>query len=106
MATVFNWRVDGLFVTQTPGTNTVVMINFTVRGEDQGIYDSVNYSVELRPASLDNFVPFEQITHEQAIAWTKEALGQQRVEAMQQEVQNKIDEQKKPIPTKANLPWV
>jgi hypothetical protein len=25
---------------------------------------------------------------------------------MQQEVQNQIDEQKKPIPTKVNLPWV
>ena len=105
MATVLTWKIEGLKVLQTPGPNTVVLSNFTVRGVDGDLTASANHAVMLKPADLNNFVPFDQLTHEQVIAWTKEALEPAGVLSVEQEVQNQIDEQKQPVATKVDLPW-
>jgi len=103
--TNFTWQINGLQVMQTPEPNTVMMSNFTIRGDEDGITGSVSYAVNLLPADPDNFTPFDQITQEQAILWTQTALGVDRVAAMEQEVQDQIDAQKIPEPQPAPLPW-
>ena len=105
MATVLTWKIESLRVMQTPGPNTVVLSNFTVRGVDGALTASANHAVMLKPADLNNFLPFDQLTHEQAIAWTKEALEPAGVSSIEQEVQAQIDEQKAPMAVKAPLPW-
>lgn len=103
--TIFTWKVNNLQVMQTPEPNTVVMSNFTILGKDGDITGSVTYSVNLLPADPASFTPFDQITQEQAILWTQEALGPDRVTAMEGEVQQQIDQQKVPTPQPAPLPW-
>jgi len=103
--TTFTWKINSLQVIQEPNPNTAVMSNFTILGDDDGIKDSVTYSVNLLPADLKNFTPYDQVTHEQAVAWTKDALGIDRVSAMEDEVQKHINAQKTPTPQPADLPW-
>lgn len=91
------WSINSLQVLNTPQPNTVVMSNFTISNEDT----SVTYSVNLLPPS-DSFTPLDQITQDQAIAWTKEALGVQRVAAMEAEV----NLPKIVSPETVPLPWV
>lgn len=104
--TTFTWKINSLQVMQSPEPNTVVMSNFTILGDDAGITSSVTYSVNLLPASPANFTPYDQITEPQAVLWTQEALGPDRVTAMENEVQAQIDAQKIPEPQPAPLPWV
>jgi hypothetical protein len=96
------WTINSLSVTNTPLPETVVMSNFTIAEDGQ----SVTYSVNLLPASASNFIPYSDITQAQAVQWTQDALGADRVAAMEAEVQAQIDAQKVPTPQPAPLPWV
>lgn len=97
----YNWTVNGLQVLNTPEPMTVVMSNFTISRDGQ----SVNYSVNLLPANPDNFTPYDQITQEQAVLWTQEALGPERVAAMEKEVDDLIAQAAIPQPQPEPLPW-
>jgi hypothetical protein len=66
----------------------------------------VTYSVNLLPADTKNFIPYADITQAEAVQWTQDALGAERVAAMEAEVQAQIDAQKIPSPQPAPLPWV
>lgn len=103
--TTFTWTINSLQVMQSPEPNTVTMSNFTILGKDGDLTGSVTYSVNLLPASPANFTPFDQITQAQAVQWTQEALGPDRVASMEGEVQAQIDAQKVPTPQPAPLPW-
>lgn len=98
------WSINSLMVMNEAQPNTVTMSNFTISDTQDGLSGSVTYAVNLLPAS-EPFTPFDQITEDQAIAWTKEALGD-RVVAMEAEVQAQIDAQKVQVPQPAPLPWV
>lgn len=86
----------------TPEPETVVMSNFTIAQDGQ----SVTYSVNLLPADTKNFIPYADITQAEAVLWTQDALGVDRVAAMEAEVQALIDAQKVPSPQPEPLPWV
>lgn len=103
--TTFTWKINSLSVLNSPEPNTATMSNFTILGDENGITGSVTYSVNLLPANVDNFTAYANITPEMAIDWTKEALGQSRVDAMENEVQIIIDQQKIETPQSAPLPW-
>jgi hypothetical protein len=77
------------------------MSNFTIAKDGQ----QVNYSVNLLPANPDDFTPFDQITQEQALAWTQAALGPERVTNMETEVDFLIAQAAVPTPQPAPLPW-
>lgn len=85
----------------TPEPQTVVMSNFTIAKDGQ----SVNYSVNLLPANPEDFTPYDQITQAQALLWTQEALGPERVTAMENEVDMLIAQAAIPQPQSAPLPW-
>lgn len=101
MSEGYNWTVNGLQVMNTPEPGTVVMSNFTIAKDGQ----SVSYSVNLLPANPGNFTPFDQITQEQAVQWTQEALGPERVADMEGEVDALIAQAAVPQPEPAPLPW-
>ena len=84
----------------------VTMSSFTISDTQDGLQGSVTYSVNLLPADPDNYTPYSQVTLEQAIDWTKAALGESRVTAMEKEVQDMIDAQKIAVPVSAPLPWL
>lgn len=101
-----NWSINSLSVLQSPEPNTVVMSNFTISDTQDGLSGSVTYSVNLLPASTSNFIPYDQVTQAEAIQWTQDALGVDRVASMEAEVQAQIDAQKVVTPQPAPLPWV
>jgi hypothetical protein len=101
MSEGYNWTVNGLQVENHPEPQTVVMSNFTIAKDGQ----QVNYSVNLLPANPEDFTPFDQITQEQAVAWTQAALGPERVTNMETEVDFLIAQAAIPQPQPAPLPW-
>ena len=101
-----NWIINSLSVMNTPEPQTAVMSNFTINDTQGGLTGSVTYSVNLLPADSKNFVPYADITQAQAVQWTQDALGTERVANMEAEVQAQIDAQKVPTPQPAPLPWV
>ena len=101
-----NWIINSLSVMNTPEPQTAVMSNFTINDTQGGLTGSVTYSVNLLPADASNFTPYADITQAQAVQWTQDALGTERVAAMEAEVQAQIDAQKVPTPQPAPLPWV
>lgn len=101
-----NWSINSLSVLQSPEPNTVVMSNFTISDTQDELTGSVTYSVNLLPADAANFIPYDQVTQAEAVQWTQDALGVDRVAAMEAEVQAQIDAQKVVTPQPAPLPWV
>jgi hypothetical protein len=97
-----NWIINSLSVMNTPLPETVVMSNFTIAQDGQ----SVTYSVNLLPADAANFTPYADITQAQAIQWTQDALGADRVAAMEAEVDALIAQAAIPQPQPEPLPWV
>jgi hypothetical protein len=97
-----NWTINSLSVMNTPLPETVVMSNFTIAQDGQ----SVTYSVNLLPADASNFTPYADITQAEAIQWTQDALGADRVTAMEAEVDALIAQAAIPTPQPEPLPWV
>ena len=101
-----NWSINSLSVLNVPEPETVVMSNFTISDTQDGLTGSVTYSVNLLPPDAANFIPYANITQAEAVQWTQDALGVDRVAAMEAEVQAQIDAQKIPTPQPVPLPWV
>lgn len=100
-----NWIINSLLVMNSPEPETVVMSNFTINDTQDGLTGAVTYSVNLLPPDAANFTPYADITQAQAIQWTQDALGVERVVRMEAEVQALIDAQKLPTPQPMPLPW-
>jgi len=96
------WIINSLSVMNTPLPETVVMSNFTIAENGQ----SVTYSVNLLPADAANFIPYADITQAEAVQWTQDALGVNRVAAMEAEVDALIAQAAIPTPEPVPLPWV
>tara|TARA_R110000868_G_C10883514_1_gene763141 strand:+ start:1243 stop:1584 length:342 start_codon:yes stop_codon:yes gene_type:complete len=96
------WTINSLSTLNVPEPETAVMSNFTIAEDGQ----SVTYSVNLLPADAANFTPYADITQAQAIGWTQDALGAERVAAMEAEVDALIAQAAIPAPQPQPLPWV
>jgi hypothetical protein len=82
-----------------------VMSNFSISGTDGEHTGQVSYDVHLLPADAQNFTPYNEITQAQALGWTQDALGEDRVAAMEGEVADQIAKAAIPVPQPAPLPW-
>jgi hypothetical protein len=101
-----NWIINTLSVMNTPEPQTAVMSNFTINDTQDDLTGSVTYSVNLLPADTLSFTPYSEITQAQAVLWTQDALGVDRVANMEAEVQAQIEAQKVATPKSVALPWV
>jgi hypothetical protein len=82
-----------------------VMSNFSISGTDGEYTGQVSYAVNLLSADAQNFTPYNEITQAQALGWTQDALGEDRVTAMESEVAEQIAKAAIPVPQPAPLPW-
>ena len=106
MAITYTWKVTGLMVQDEGDLEKVaVMSNFNINGTNGEYTGQVSYAVNLLQPDAENFTPYADITEEQAVQWTKNALGEDRVSAMQQEVADQIAKSSVPVPQPAPLPW-
>ena len=99
------WVINSLLVENTPEPETVVMSNFTLSDTQNGLTGQVTYSLNLLPADAENFTPYANVTEAQAISWTQDAAGVDRIASWEAEVQAQIDAQKVVTPQPAPLPW-
>ena len=99
------WIIDSMMVTNDIVPDAVTMINFTLSDDQNGLTGQVSYSLNLIPVDSNNYTPYDQITETQAIQWTKEAAGAERIASWEAEVQAQIDAQKASTPQPAPLPW-
>ena len=87
-----------------PPEGEVYTIHWTASLEDQGQSANVYGSVGLGAPDEDNYTPFDEVTKEQAIEWTKAALGEEQVEAIEAALAQQIED--KLFPKQAmGLPW-
>ena len=93
-------------VTNDVKPDMVTMTNFTISDTQDGLTGQVSYSLNLLPADPDNYTPYGQVTEAQAIGWTQDAAGAERIASWESEVQAQIDAQKVVTPQPAPLPWV
>jgi hypothetical protein len=99
------WAINSMMVTNDVKLDMVTMTNFTISDTQNGLTGQVSYSLNLLPADPNNYTPYAQVTQDQAIAWTKDAAGVDRIASWEAEVQAQIDAQKVPTPQPAPLPW-
>ena len=100
------WVINSMMVTNDIAPEMVTMTNFTLSDTQNGLTGQVSYSLNLLPADPDNYTPYADVTEAQAIQWTQDAAGAERIASWEAEVQAQIDAQKIPTPQPAPLPWV
>ena len=95
---------------QQSADGTVVMSNFTLTGNDGTHTASVTHSINLLPpAEGQPFTPVEEITQEQGVQWTIDALnapGKIGLEGAKDEVLRELMKQKAPQTKSVALPWL
>jgi hypothetical protein len=99
------WTINSMMVTNDVKPDMVTMTNFTISDTQDGLTSQVSYSLNLLPADPDNYTPYAQVTEAQAIQWTQDAAGVDRIASWEAEVQKQIDAQKVVTPQPAPLPW-
>lgn len=73
-------------------------------GDFSGYFCSATaFSVEV---NKPNFIPFVDLTEEQVIQWTQDALGENQLMAVYDNVDTQIENQKKPPIITPPLPWL
>ena len=80
----------------------VYTAHYTVSATDgtysSSLYGSVGFQ---RPETL---IPFDDLTQDLVVEWVKEALGEERLEGINDALENQIDEQNQPTKL-SGVPW-
>jgi len=100
MTTVFTWAVGTLERETTDGF--VFTAHYTVSAKSAAYSASAYGSIGFeRPDSL---IPYSDLTEAIVVQWVKDALTEEKVEQIEEALQNQLDEQA--APTKAaGVPW-
>tara|TARA_R100000458_G_scaffold56408_2_gene61288 strand:+ start:2733 stop:3095 length:363 start_codon:yes stop_codon:yes gene_type:complete len=111
------WKVDTMTVTYAEGglSDVVTIIAWRVTATDGTFVDpdgatrplsaSTVDSIEITPPDPNNFTPYNNITESQAVGWVKDALGDDRVAAVEAQVSSAVEEKKTPTSGTPPLPW-
>ena len=77
-------------------TNVVYNVHWIVTGVD-GDYSATNIGTQVVPLDPEStFIPFEDLTNEIVVGWTKEAMGEEQVASIEASIAGQIEDQKKP----------
>ncbi len=96
----YTWNCTTVDVYPTEGSNTDVVYNvhWVVTGEDSETAVRANSigTQMLHTSDITDFIPFADLTNEQVTAWTKAALGNETVSAIETIIANQIAEKENP----------
>jgi len=73
------WAINSMMVTNDVKPDMVTMTNFTLTDTQDGLTGQVSYSINLLPADPNNYTPYADVTEAQAIQWTQDAAGAERI---------------------------
>ena len=100
MATVYNWNCKTVDVHPTEGSETDVVYNvhWIVTGvsdeldSEGNAYQSTSIGTQTVPLDPESeFIPFEDLTNETVVGWTKNAMGEEQVTSIETGIQQAID---------------
>jgi hypothetical protein len=98
--TTYNWNCKTVDAYPQDGeyTDLVYNVHWIVTGvsdelNPEGIaYSATNIGTQtLDTSEVTDFIPFEDLTNEQVVAWTKGAMGEEQVASIEASIQSQID---------------
>jgi hypothetical protein len=94
MAVTYDWNCKTVDVhPQEEGqTDVVYNVHWIVTGVE-GEYSVTNIGTQIVPLSEGStFIPFEDLTNEIVVGWTKEAMGEETVASIETSIANQIQD--------------
>jgi hypothetical protein len=94
MAVTYDWNCKTVDVhPQEEGqTDVVYNVHWIVTGVE-GEYSVTNIGTQIVPLSEGStFIPFEDLTNEIVVGWTKEAMGEETVASIETGIANQIQD--------------
>ena len=105
MAIIYNWnckRVD-VYPTESNKTNVVYNVQWVLTGISDKLdlegntYQSTIVGKQIVPLySESEFIPFNNLTNEIVVSWTKEAMGEKKVSYLENSIEEAIELQINP----------
>ena len=98
--TTYNWNCKTVdcYPEQDNEADVVYNVHWIVTGtSDQLNPEGVAYSAtsigtqSLDTSQITNFIPFDQLTNDEVVAWTKGAMGDEQVASIEASIQSQID---------------
>jgi hypothetical protein len=94
MAIALEWIITRFEVINKDDlSNVVIRTHFDIKGVDGDLQAFIQSGASLGDTDPDGFTPLEQVTSEQAVAWTKTALGD-KVRDLENRVIEQIERQR------------
>ncbi len=94
----WNCKTVDCYPEQDNETDVVYNVHWIVTGvsdqvDSQGNpYSATNIGTQtLNTSDITNFIPFDQLTNDEVVAWTKSAMGEDEVAGIEASIQNQID---------------
>ena len=97
--TTYNWncRTVDCYPEQDNEADVVYNVHFIVTGtsdqtDPQGVpWTATNIGTQtLDTSQITDFIPFDQLTNDEIVAWTKGAMGDEYVAAIEKSIQDQI----------------
>jgi len=97
--TTFNWDCRTVDVYPTDGeyTDVVYNVHWRVTGTSDQLdpqgnpYSATNIGTQVVPTdSITTFIPFEDLTNEEAVQWTQDAMGAEQVASIEESIESQI----------------
>ncbi len=104
--TTYNWncRTVDCHTEQNNESNVVYNVHWRVDGVSDQVDEQGNsYSAgsigtqTLDTSNITDFTPFNELSHEDVIAWTKSAMGEEQVSSIESSIQSQIDKKITPV---------
>jgi len=98
--TTYNWNCKTVdcYPEQNNEADVVYNVHWIVTGtsdqlDPQGSpYSATNIGTQtLDTSQITTFIPFDQLTNDEVVAWTKGAMGDEGVAAVEKSIQDQID---------------
>jgi len=94
----WNCRTVDAYPVNAENNNVVYNVHYRVVGEDSDtavIGDFIGTQV-LDVSDITDFIPFEDLTNDQVVAWVKSAMGSDKVAQIESNISSQISEKENP----------
>ena len=98
--TTYNWNCKTVdcYPEQNNEADVVYNVHWIVTGTSDEVdpqgspYSATNIGTQtLDTSQITNFIPFDQLTNDEVVAWTKGAMGDEQVASIEASIQSQID---------------
>ena len=98
--TTYNWNCKTVdcYPEQDNEADVVYNVHWIVTGTSDEVdpqgsaYSATNIGTQtLDTSQITNFIPFDQLTNDEVVAWTKGAMGDEQVASIEASIQSQID---------------